>query len=70
MEATNKIIVSILKKIVSISHRDWYIQIPLALWANRTIIHTPTGATPFSLVYGAKAVIASELEIPSLRVQL
>jgi len=30
-KATNKMIFSIIKKIVSISHRDWYTQIPLAL---------------------------------------
>lgn len=66
MKATNKTIVSILKKIVSISHRDWHIQIPLALWAYHTSIRTPMGATPFFLVYGAEVVIPLELEIPSL----
>lgn len=42
----------------------------LALWAYRTSIHTPTGATPYSLVYGAEAILPLEVEIPSLRVSL
>ena len=50
--------------------KDWHLQINPALWAYRTSIRTPTGATPFSLVYGAKAVLPVEVEIPSLRVSL
>ena len=33
-------------------------------------IHTPIGATPFSLVYGSEVVLPLEVEIPSLRVSL
>ena len=69
-KATNKTIISILNKIVIKNHRDWHEHLPYALWAYRTSIRVPTGATPFSLVYGAEAVMPLELEIPSLRVQL
>ena len=34
----------------------------------RTSIHTSTGATPYSLVYGSEAVLPIEVEIQSLRV--
>lgn len=40
------------------------------LWAYRTSIRTPTGATPYSLVYGVEAILPLEVEIPSLRVSL
>lgn len=33
-------------------------------------IHTPIGATPFSLTYGTEAVLPLEVEILSLRVSL
>ena len=33
-------------------------------------MRTPTGATPFSLVYGTEAVLPLEVEIPSLRISL
>ncbi|KAI5393046.1 hypothetical protein KIW84_060265 [Lathyrus oleraceus] len=34
----------------------------------RKSVHTSTGATPFSLVYGMEAVLPVEVQIPSLRV--
>ena len=40
------------------------------MWAYRTSIRTPIGATPFSLTYGVEAVLPLEVEIPSLRVSL
>jgi len=58
-----KTIHSILLKIVDNSHRDWHARIPHALWDYRTSIRTYTGATPFYLVYGAKAVLPLEIEI-------
>src|ERR1051325_6717777 len=42
--------------------------LPLDLHGYRTSVHTSTGATPFSLVYGMEAVLLVEVEIPSLRV--
>ena len=33
-------------------------------------IHTPIGATPFSITYGAEVVLPLEVEIPLLRVSL
>jgi hypothetical protein len=67
VEAANKTIKSILEKTIE-SARDWHEQLPLALWGYRTSIRTPTGATPYSLVYGMEAVLPIELEIPSLRI--
>lgn len=69
-EATNKTIISILKKIVTKNHRDWHEHLLYALWAYHTSIRMPMGATPFSLVYGVEAIMPLELEISSLRVQL
>ena len=69
-EATNKTLLKILKKTVDAVGRNWHLQIALALWAYRTSICTPTGATPFSLVYGSEAILPIEIELPSLRVSL
>ncbi|XP_019435845.1 PREDICTED: uncharacterized protein LOC109342286 [Lupinus angustifolius] len=38
-----------------------------ALHGYRTSVHTSTGATPYSLVYGMEVVLPLEVEIPSLR---
>lgn len=67
---TNKNILKILKRTVDNLGRDWHIQINPTLWAYKTSIRTPIGATPFSLVFGAKAVLPLEVEIPSLRISL
>ena len=70
VEASNKTIVKILKKTVNDAGRDWHIQLNPALWAYRTSIRTPTGATPFALVFGTEAILPIEVEIPLLRVSL
>ncbi|KAK4382879.1 hypothetical protein Sango_2831000 [Sesamum angolense] len=50
----------------TLSKRDWHERIGEALWAYRTIIKTPTQATPYALVYGVEAVLPLEQQIPSL----
>ena len=60
----------ILKKTVDADGRDWHLQIALALWAYRTSIRYPIGATPFSLVYGSEVVLPIKIELPSLRISL
>ena len=52
-------------------HGDsWLEELPAVLWANRTTPSRPTGETPFFLVYGAEAVLPSELSLGSPRVAL
>ena len=69
-EAFNKTIGKLLKKFVSRTKRDWDEKLGECLWAYRTTVRTPTQATPFSLVYGAEAVLPLEIQIPFLRVAL
>nr|XP_025877577.1 uncharacterized protein K02A2.6-like [Oryza sativa Japonica Group] len=45
-------------------------ELPTVLWANRTTPSRATGETPFFLVYGAEAVLPSELSLGSPRVAL
>ena len=67
-EAFNKTIIKLLKKFSN--KRDWDEKLGECLWAYRTTVRTPTGNTPFSLVYGCEAVIPLEIQMPSLRVAL
>ncbi len=50
--------------------RNWDEKLFEALWAYRTTHRTPTRATPYSLVFGIKAVLPVEVQIPSLRVAI
>ena len=53
---------------VTETYKDWHEKLPFALYAYRTGVRTSTGATPYSLVYGMKAVLPIEVEISSFRV--
>ena len=65
VKAANKNIKKILSKMTQ-TYRDWVDRLPYALWGYQTIVRTSIGATPFSLVYGSKAVLLVDVEIESL----
>ena len=60
VEAFNKMLCNLLKKVVECSKRDWHEKIGEALWAYRTTYRLPTQATSYSLVYGVEAVLPLE----------
>ena len=70
VEAFNKTLCNLLKKVVGKSKRDWHERVEEALWAYRTTYRTPTQATPYSLVYGVEVVLPLERQIPSLRIAI
>ncbi|GKA06768.1 reverse transcriptase domain-containing protein [Tanacetum coccineum] len=51
-EVTNRAIKHIQERLVGYNPRDWSKKLNDALWAFRTAYKTPTGCTPFRLVYG------------------
>lgn len=53
VEATNKTLLSILKKRLEDRNGKWVEELPGVLWAYRTIVKTATGETPFALTYGS-----------------
>ena len=50
------------------SGRRWIDELPVVLWSLSTTQNQSTGQTPFTLVYGAKAVLPTELIYGSPRV--
>jgi hypothetical protein len=48
--------------------KNWHKELPSILWALRTNVSRATRATPFSLVYGAEAVLPPEIYLKSARV--
>ena len=67
VEAANKNIKKIVQK-MTVSYKDWHEMFPFALHGYRTSVRTPTGATPYSLVYAMEAVLPFEVEIPSQKI--
>ena len=67
VETVNKVIVSGLKKRLDNAKRKWVEELSHVLWTYRTTPRRSTGETPFSMTYGAEAVIPLETEFPTLR---
>ena len=63
-ETVNKVIVSGLKKILDDAKGKWVEELPHVLWTYRTTPRRSTGETPFSMTYGAEAVIPLETGFP------
>ena len=63
-EAINKVIVNGIKKRLNDAKGKWVEEV---LWAYRTIPRKSTGETPFSMTYGAEAVILLETGFSTLK---
>ena len=74
MERANGLILSGIKpRLVEPLERSadcWLDELPAVLWSRRTTPNKSTGFTPFFLVYGAKAVIPTDIEFDSPRVTM
>ena len=66
-EAVNKVIVNGLKKRLDDAKGKWVEELPHVLWTYRTTPRRSTGETPFSMTYGAEAVIPLETGFPTSR---
>jgi transposase InsO family protein len=67
VEAINKVLITMLRRMIEIHQTSWHTMLFLALWAYWTSVKSATGFTPFWLVYGVEAIIPIECEIPSLK---
>ena len=56
-----------LKKRLDEAKGKWEEELPHILWTYRTTPRRSTGETPFSMTYGAEAVIPLETSFPTLR---
>ena len=63
----NKVILSGLKKRLDDAKGKWVEELPHILWTYRTTPRRSTGETPFSMTYGAEAVIPLESGFPTTR---
>uniref|UniRef100_A0A2N9HEC3 RNA-directed DNA polymerase n=1 Tax=Fagus sylvatica TaxID=28930 RepID=A0A2N9HEC3_FAGSY len=67
-EATNRMLLRILSKMVFDYGSNWNSHLADVLWAYRSSPKTATGFTPFSLVYGTDTISPTELVVPTPRV--
>jgi len=70
VEAINKVLKTMIQRMVGANKTSWHLQIFSVLQAYHTSVKTSTGFTPFPLVYGIKVVLPIECEIPSLKLKV
>ncbi|XP_062026369.1 uncharacterized protein LOC133742703 [Rosa rugosa] len=69
-EATNKVLIQIVEKMIQENLRDWHNLLSETLRAYRTSKCLATGTTPFALTYGHNAMLPMEMTVRSLRVAM
>jgi hypothetical protein len=67
VEAINKVLITMLRRMIGIHKTSWHTMLFLALWAYQTSVKSATEFTPFQLVYGIESILPIECEIPSLK---
>ena len=70
MEASNKTLLTALKKRLHSAKGKWVKELPEVLWAYRTTSWKPTGVSPFTLTYGMEAIIPTEIGMPTLQTEI
>ncbi|KAL1363986.1 hypothetical protein AAHE18_03G185900 [Arachis hypogaea] len=68
VEATNKILIALIKKHIGRQPRNWHQTLSQVLWTYRNSPRGSTGTTPYKLVYGHDAVLPIDINLQSIRV--
>jgi hypothetical protein len=68
VESTNKVLETILNKIVQLHDRDWPDRLLDALWEYHTTWRNTTGHTPYQLVYGKQVLLLIEFQVRNFRI--
>ncbi|KAM1329432.1 hypothetical protein ACFX2F_013605 [Malus domestica] len=67
-EASNKVLIGILEKIIKERPGMWHLKLNEALWAYQTLFRSVTETTLYTLTYKHDAMLPVELSINSLRI--
>ena len=65
-EASNKTLITALKKRLDSAKGKWVDELLGVLWAYRTTARKPTGISPFTIMYGMEAIIPTEIGMPTI----
>ena len=70
MKASNKTLLTALKKRLHLAKGKWVEELPEVTWAYRTTSRKPTGILSFAFTYGMKAIIPTEVGVPTLQTKI
>ena len=66
-EASNKTLLTALKKRLDSAKGKWVDELSKVLWAYRTIARKPIGISPFAITYGMEAIIPTEIGMSTIQ---
>ena len=69
-EASNKTLLTALKKRLDSAKGKWVDELPGVLWAYRTTACKPIGMSSFTITYGMEAIIPTEIGMPTIRTNI
>lgn len=69
VEASNKVIISLIRKHIAKKPKNWHKTLDQILWTCRTSLTKEMNLTPFRLTFGHDAVLPAEICLQSVRVQ-
>ncbi|GJR04748.1 reverse transcriptase domain-containing protein [Tanacetum coccineum] len=70
VERANRSLMEGIKYRLGRERKGWVDELPNVLWAHRTSLKTSNGETPYSLTFGSKAVILTEIGMPTHRTMM
>jgi hypothetical protein len=67
VESTNKNLIKIINKNINDHQINWHLALQNAMWADRVTPKSSIGNSPFFLVYGQEATVATHNFLPTLQ---
>jgi hypothetical protein len=67
VESSNKILITVIKKVLTENKKAWHIHLKYALWANRISTKRSIGISPFQMVYGTNVILPINLALPVMK---
>jgi hypothetical protein len=66
-ESSNKILITIIKKVLNKNKKSWHVHLEYALWENQIGTKKLIGTSPFQMVYGTDVVLPINLALPVMK---
>jgi hypothetical protein len=63
-ESSNKILITIIKKVLTENKKAWHVHLKYNLWENQIGTKKSIGMSPFQIVYGTDVVLPINLALP------
>jgi transposase InsO family protein len=64
VESSNKILMNIIKKVLTENKKAWHVHLKYTLWENQIITKKSIGMSPFQMVYGTDVFLPINISLP------